>query len=250
MTYELFLSDNPLKNSFLDKLVDQSQSSQWELLRGLKTWVSRIQQGNMENFPLIHVLEGEYEQKDMYISSLNAADRSVAMAAIRATRDERLTPHDGYTLSAYLVIVKATSKNYSARSRVRYSIEWAITLFGALVPDIKALLVNETGVLQTDRFQDGQTTSRQVTKTMHTTTKTVAVCISFSSPSLPSICREPTNQMFSSAWCMFGRTERSSRGCCFCFFGGLGPVYLCQRYLTPTCIFIFIRPVENTRPCL
>lgn len=176
MTYELFLADNPFKDSFLDTLVHQGQTSESALLKGLNTWASRIEQGKMENFPLIHALEGDYEQKDMHIWSLNADDRSLAMAAIKATRNESLTPRADYTLGAYLVMVKATSKNYSARNRVRYSIEWATTLEGKLVPDIKAIIVDEMGVLQKDKFEDGET-SRQVTTTMHTTTKTVAVCL-------------------------------------------------------------------------
>ena len=156
MSYELFLPNKPYQDSFLDALVHQCQSSQREMVRGLKTWASRIQQGEMENFPLIQVLEGSYEQKDMYINSLGADDRALAMAAIRATRDDRLTPHDDYILNAYLVMVKATSKNFASGSRVRYSIEWAITLYGTLVPHIKAMLVDDMGVLQKDKFQDGQ----------------------------------------------------------------------------------------------
>lgn len=175
LTYELFLAENPFKDSFLDKLVNQNQSSESELLKGLKTWASRIEQGKMENFPLIHVLEGHYELKDMHIGALNADDRSLAMAAIKAVYNPNLTPRPDYALGAYLVMIKATSKNYSTRNRVRYSIEWAATLDGISVPNIKNILVDEKGVLQKDKFEDGET-SRQVTKTMHTTTKTVAVC--------------------------------------------------------------------------
>lgn len=202
LTYELFLADNPLQGSFLDNLVYQNQSSEYALLKGLRTWASGIEQGDMENFPLIHVLEGKYEHKDMQINFLNADDRSLAMAAIKAIYNKNLTPHLDYALGTYLVMVKATSKNFSGRSRVRYSVEWAATLDGNLMPGIKATIVDEMGVLQKNKFEDGET-SRQVTKTLHTTTKTVAVCFFFLSLPPMSPCLlyfgQPANGMLSSA---------------------------------------------------
>lgn len=176
LTYELYLCDNPVRDKFLDILVEANRKSELALARDLNTWVSQIDQGQIMGFPLLQVLDGEYEQHHMNIYSVNAEDRTLVLAAAKATRNKQITPQRGYTLGAYFVLAKGTSKNYSTGCRVRYSIEWAATIEGQPRPDVKTVLVDEKGVLQKDKFVSGET-SRRVSKTMSTTTKTLPVSV-------------------------------------------------------------------------
>ncbi|KAK4213856.1 hypothetical protein QBC37DRAFT_162848 [Rhypophila decipiens] len=172
LTYELYLADNPLKHTFLDRLVTINKRSDSALVKDLCNWIGQIYRAEMTNFPLIQVLDGAYEQQHMNIYSVNAEDRSLILRVLKVTHDKQVTPQHGRSLQAYLVFLKATSKNYSTGNRVRYSLEWAATIEGHTCPDVKEILIDPQGVLQKDKFGCGDKT-RQVSRTMSTTTKSL-----------------------------------------------------------------------------
>lgn len=174
LTYELYLPDDPTRGRFLDILVESNKKSEATIAWELSDWILQINRGDMGNFPLLHVLDGSYDLHDMTIYKVNATDRALVLAVLKAINNKHVSPRRGLALRAYFVIVKATSKNYSSSYRMRYSVDWAATIDGHPRPGVKTVLIEAPGVLQKSKFLNG-TMSRQVTETMSTTTAMVQV---------------------------------------------------------------------------
>ncbi|KAM7191634.1 hypothetical protein V8F20_009241 [Naviculisporaceae sp. PSN 640] len=172
MTYELYIPDYPKKRKLVELLVDCNKKSESELAWELSDWIARINKGEMKDFPVFQALQGDYGRKEMTIYTVNASDRALVLAVLRAINDKHVSPRRGRALNAYFAHVKVTSKKWATDSRTRYSVEWASSIDGKPRPDITEVLIDARGILQKARFLEGQTT-RHVTPTMSSSTAMV-----------------------------------------------------------------------------
>ncbi|KAK1753858.1 hypothetical protein QBC47DRAFT_385089 [Echria macrotheca] len=189
MSYSLYHSNvknnADEENSLVKELTDMTTQLELALFNQIKTWADHLRAthpGNEdrdpEAFPILFVLEGDYNQVDLAIDNLTAPDRAKAAAL----RNVKIRSFRGYKLQTFLVSVKATVKNYygSSNTTVRYAVDRAASLGGMPKPKrVRDTVIDERGVAQREEFTKDAEVKRQVTESMNTTTKTRTVSFPF-----------------------------------------------------------------------
>ncbi|KAK0708670.1 hypothetical protein B0H67DRAFT_557097 [Lasiosphaeris hirsuta] len=175
LSYELHIAGhNNLDRDkpFVKGLVSFVDAAEAALRSQLDGWAARVKQGKLANFPLIYVLEDEYEESELKMECLSARDYAKALA-LRSVKHRRAK---GFKIQTYLVTVRATVKNYQTGEmarRIKFGLGRAVSLGGVLKSHImKDTIVDERGVPQWDLFINDGRVQKRVSEGMSTTTKT------------------------------------------------------------------------------
>lgn len=181
LSYDLYLpkqNNMDADTSILKKFLKASTSSEVEFRDAITAWALRIQNGTLNNFPVVFVLQDadQYDTADhLDINMLTPRDRAKAAMA-RMTKCRRIK--GGFKLHVYLAAITATTKNYGRNDarRVKYAVERATSLAGIPKPEVaRDTILDERGVRQWTEFARMGEVTKQVSKNMTTTVRTRTV---------------------------------------------------------------------------
>lgn len=209
LSYDIYLPKQEQNNihadsSILRKFLKASASAEVEFHDAVTAWASRIQNGTLENFPVVYVLQDGADRYDtaggrLDMSMLTARDRAKATMA-RMTKHRRRINKKGFKLQVYLAAVTATTKNYGRNDarRIKYAVERATDLTGIPKPEIaRDIIVDERGVCQWTEFTERGEVRKQVSRNMTTVVRTRTVS---SSLSFLFFFFKPSDFLFSLFW--------------------------------------------------
>jgi len=185
LTYDILVGAVSEKHLLIKAIGPAVQSIDATLHHALAPWITQVSTRKLDNFPLLYVLEGDYQDdQDLGLGCLTAEDRCKALAFQRFQRHGASTV-EGYVLEAFLVTVTATCKIYDKAvvKRVRYAITRAYSLDGELRPDIKETIIDPRGALTPGDFADSAV-NRQIGDTMSTSTRTRNCIMVFLEPAV------------------------------------------------------------------
>ncbi|KAK3380937.1 hypothetical protein B0H63DRAFT_194648 [Podospora didyma] len=175
LSYELHIPELNRKVPYIRQLTQAVDDATDKLRSLVQSWVGAIENGEIENYPLIHVLDGDYESSGgLGMTVLSADDRARAAAL----QNIKIMPFGKYKLKTYIVSLTASAKLYSHKGRVvKYAISRGTNLAGRAMPTlIKDTIIKDQNVIEPEKFANGVEMKKGELRVM-TTTRTCMMLV-------------------------------------------------------------------------